>query len=351
MIRGTSSLLCVVLFSIVSVLCGALEVGKLDRVSILVFSAAWLIYLVMEDQGFWQRDEDVTCCGQCKRSFSWFFRRHHCRCCGMIFCADCTPYTSPVPFRGVTQNVRVCHECLKSIRFSTAAGGAGRGSSNSGLVSGSGSQSMPSVEASPSASYPAREEDLVHEAEQRSGAAFPSSQKHQEVEEAEEAAAVAASASAAEGGSVEMDVDSEVSSVVEVVSRGSSTNEFVGLPSVVTDEKSGMRRCEEQCRLFDIPLLKQEPVEPGTEVVYNVETESLVLSIPAVEDVGTLFPLPVSSGAALSALLDPLLPFAPPVGVDINASLRHLAKSVSLTCQPAQPIGSSNVVYQEILFQ
>jgi len=148
-----------------------------------------------------------------------------------------------------------------------------------------------------------------------------------------------------------MDVDSEVSSVVEVVSRGSSTNGCNGLPFVVADESSSMRPCEEQCRLFDIPLLKQEPVEPGTEVIYNVETESLVLCIPAVEDVGSLFPLPVSSGAALSALLDPLLPFAPPVGVDINASLRHLAKSLSLSCQPVLPISSSNVVYQEILFQ
>lgn len=39
----------------------------------------------------WERDEDVDACRGCGRAFTFFFRRHHCRRCGRIFCDACTP--------------------------------------------------------------------------------------------------------------------------------------------------------------------------------------------------------------------------------------------------------------------
>lgn len=39
----------------------------------------------------WERDEDVDACRGCGRPFTFFFRRHHCRRCGRIFCDACTP--------------------------------------------------------------------------------------------------------------------------------------------------------------------------------------------------------------------------------------------------------------------
>ncbi|CAI4058833.1 hypothetical protein SKDZ_04G5130 [Saccharomyces kudriavzevii ZP591] len=38
----------------------------------------------------WQADEESQCCFQCKTNFSFLIRRHHCRCCGRIFCSSCT---------------------------------------------------------------------------------------------------------------------------------------------------------------------------------------------------------------------------------------------------------------------
>ncbi|EJS42280.1 pib1p [Saccharomyces arboricola H-6] len=38
----------------------------------------------------WQADEEAQNCFQCKTNFSFLIRRHHCRCCGRIFCSSCT---------------------------------------------------------------------------------------------------------------------------------------------------------------------------------------------------------------------------------------------------------------------
>lgn len=38
----------------------------------------------------WQKDKEVTQCGNCHISFTFFQRRHHCRCCGDIFCQNCS---------------------------------------------------------------------------------------------------------------------------------------------------------------------------------------------------------------------------------------------------------------------
>ena len=38
----------------------------------------------------WQADEEAQSCFQCKTNFTFLVRRHHCRCCGRIFCSSCT---------------------------------------------------------------------------------------------------------------------------------------------------------------------------------------------------------------------------------------------------------------------
>ena len=34
-----------------------------------------------------QPDEEVTKCNNCPAEFGWFTRKHHCRACGLIYCA------------------------------------------------------------------------------------------------------------------------------------------------------------------------------------------------------------------------------------------------------------------------
>ena len=40
----------------------------------------------------WVRDELVNSCTICGSPFNIFNRRHHCRCCGKIFCYICTNF-------------------------------------------------------------------------------------------------------------------------------------------------------------------------------------------------------------------------------------------------------------------
>lgn len=38
----------------------------------------------------WMADSSVVSCTKCDRPFTLFLRRHHCRRCGRIFCAECS---------------------------------------------------------------------------------------------------------------------------------------------------------------------------------------------------------------------------------------------------------------------
>ena len=69
----------------------------------------------------WIRDELVTNCNICGSGFNMFRRKHHCRCCGKIFCYDCTKYSVEIPnletgLDILTQQLeKVCLLCYKKI--------------------------------------------------------------------------------------------------------------------------------------------------------------------------------------------------------------------------------------------
>ena len=61
--------------------------------------------------GKWEPDESRIGCTSCSVEFTFFTRRHHCRRCCRIFCADCSRGQMMLPcYPGL---VRVCDACQK----------------------------------------------------------------------------------------------------------------------------------------------------------------------------------------------------------------------------------------------
>uniref|UniRef100_A0A3B3S3A7 FYVE-type domain-containing protein n=1 Tax=Paramormyrops kingsleyae TaxID=1676925 RepID=A0A3B3S3A7_9TELE len=60
----------------------------------------------------WVPDNECTHCTACKAPFTFLRRRHHCRCCGKIFCGRCSSKEAPLPQFGQIQPVRVCNHCF-----------------------------------------------------------------------------------------------------------------------------------------------------------------------------------------------------------------------------------------------
>lgn len=51
----------------------------------------------------WQPDSEVTSCPICSTSFSFWFRKHHCRKCGRVVCANCSPHRITIPRQFIVQ--------------------------------------------------------------------------------------------------------------------------------------------------------------------------------------------------------------------------------------------------------
>lgn len=45
----------------------------------------------------WQPDSEVSHCPICNTQFSFFYRKHHCRKCGRVVCASCSPHRITIP--------------------------------------------------------------------------------------------------------------------------------------------------------------------------------------------------------------------------------------------------------------
>lgn len=71
------------------------------------------------DRRLWVEDDVAARCHACAAQFSLFLRRHHCRRCGMAFCADCSPDTYPLASSHVFGQVtdeRVCRRCCSALQ-------------------------------------------------------------------------------------------------------------------------------------------------------------------------------------------------------------------------------------------
>ncbi|KAI0137097.1 FYVE zinc finger-domain-containing protein [Xylariales sp. AK1849] len=51
----------------------------------------------------WQPDEESTSCPICHTQFSFLYRKHHCRKCGRVVCANCSPHRITIPYRYIVR--------------------------------------------------------------------------------------------------------------------------------------------------------------------------------------------------------------------------------------------------------
>lgn len=64
----------------------------------------------------WVPDHAVTRCTGCETEFWLGRRKHHCRNCGKIFCANCSSQMVPLPKEQLYEPVRVCSYCYDNLR-------------------------------------------------------------------------------------------------------------------------------------------------------------------------------------------------------------------------------------------
>ncbi|XP_018323498.1 myotubularin-related protein 4 isoform X3 [Agrilus planipennis] len=64
----------------------------------------------------WVPDHAVSRCTGCQTQFWLGRRKHHCRNCGRIFCADCSENRTPLPSEELYNPVRVCTTCYSKLR-------------------------------------------------------------------------------------------------------------------------------------------------------------------------------------------------------------------------------------------
>ncbi|KAI6656803.1 Lateral signaling target protein 2 [Oopsacas minuta] len=69
---------------------------------------------VLKHKLVWVQDSLVSNCmnSKCLSPFDSKNRRHHCRCCGRVFCQSCSSNTAPIPCIGYHKPVRVCKICF-----------------------------------------------------------------------------------------------------------------------------------------------------------------------------------------------------------------------------------------------
>ena len=65
----------------------------------------------------WIPDQRVTMCQSCSTEFSLVSRRHHCRGCGKVVCAQCSASKAPLRYRQFEPS-RVCDTCYDAVERS-----------------------------------------------------------------------------------------------------------------------------------------------------------------------------------------------------------------------------------------
>ncbi|CAM8896523.1 unnamed protein product [Rhodiola kirilowii] len=66
---------------------------------------------------FWMPDHSCRVCYQCDTQFTLFKRRHHCRVCGRVFCANCTTNTVPASYVDTADSQYLGEERLRACDF------------------------------------------------------------------------------------------------------------------------------------------------------------------------------------------------------------------------------------------
>lgn len=64
----------------------------------------------------WVKDEIVEACKSCRVKFTIYERKHHCRSCGLIFCANCSRFEIEISSLNINHPVRVCQSCMSQIK-------------------------------------------------------------------------------------------------------------------------------------------------------------------------------------------------------------------------------------------
>lgn len=82
----------------------------------------------IHSKDFWMPDEVAQRCYECDTAFSTFFRRHHCRMCGQIFCKNCTSFI---------EGVRLCSYCRDLTLTRRQSNDAQTGQANVDLIASS----------------------------------------------------------------------------------------------------------------------------------------------------------------------------------------------------------------------
>ncbi|KAK0631991.1 FYVE zinc finger-domain-containing protein [Immersiella caudata] len=121
----------------------------------------------------WQPDAEVTYCPICHTQFSIWVRKHHCRKCGRVVCASCSPHRITIPHQYIVrppwdpslqtprypmgemtspdfggERVRLCNPCVPDPNIAPPQTPGGHSRSQSGL-----SQSPQSAGAQPNARW------------------------------------------------------------------------------------------------------------------------------------------------------------------------------------------------------
>ena len=81
---------------------------------------------------YWKPDASASHCEGCHAEFGLARRRHHCRCCGGVFCGKCSDRTAPVPTRPEAGSgpQRVCETCFEDLQDAGPDGIAGPGNAD-----------------------------------------------------------------------------------------------------------------------------------------------------------------------------------------------------------------------------